>query len=123
MPSEIREQLVADWIVFQRTPETSPEYENRRQVVFEIDALCQQDPEQAWHFILEVLAREPDTNILGVLAAGPFEDLLEHHGAALVERVESLASRNERFRWLLRMLYQSVPEHLWVRIKRAAERP
>jgi hypothetical protein len=58
-------------------------------------------PEDCWKAILEVLARDPPKNVIGVLAAGALEDLIASHGAEFIERIESESRRNPAFRHLL----------------------
>jgi hypothetical protein len=60
--------------------------------------LTEDEPEVAWGLILDLIERAPDDDALGWVAAGPLEDLLCHHGAELIDRVEALASADARFR-------------------------
>ena len=55
---------------------------------------------EAWPLVLALLRATPDGE-LDVQAAGPLEDLVRVHGAALVGEVEAEAARDERFRWAL----------------------
>ena len=46
-------------------------------------------PEQAWEVILEILDKidpQPSDKFFQLLAAGPLEDLLAHHGEEFIER-------------------------------------
>lgn len=66
--------------------------------------LTEEPPERYLDAILEVLARVDHSSpspMLGVLAAGPLENLLNQHGEAVIERVEILARRDPGFRLLL----------------------
>lgn len=58
--------------------------------------------------------------VLGVLGAGPLEDLLSYHGNEFIGRVEAEADRNPKFRWVLRQVAQnSIPDDVWHRIQKA----
>jgi len=60
--------------------------------------LVEDDPETAWQAI-EMLVGHPDAeDVLGIIAAGPLEDLLAEHGERFVARVEQRARRDDRFR-------------------------
>jgi hypothetical protein len=123
MRSDQIESLAAAWLEFERTPEDAPEWESRRSVVFEFDQLCTSNPEAAWQAILAIVQRESDEEVLGVLAAGPLEDLLSRHGEALIERVEQQARADPRFRSVLRGLYQLfMTDEVWQRVQAAGGR-
>jgi hypothetical protein len=64
------------------------------------DTIRRGPSERAWELVTAVLRLAPDER-LGHLAAGPLEDLVKRHGEALVDRMESEAARDERFRWAL----------------------
>ncbi|GAB3358576.1 DUF6869 domain-containing protein [Lysobacter tyrosinilyticus] len=70
-------------------------------VVFEVIDLTGSEPETLWQFVLDVLALQPSNNVLGMLAAGPLEDLIQDHGAAFVDRVAAEAKSNQSFAALL----------------------
>jgi hypothetical protein len=59
--------------------------------------LVREDPEAAWTVIRAVLARCDDDRMLAYVAAGDLEDLLVHHGAAFIDRIEQEAASNPRF--------------------------
>lgn len=42
--------------------------------------LVEESPELCWQAILAILARKPNEKVLGILAAGPLEDLINDHG-------------------------------------------
>lgn len=84
--------------------------------VFErVDELKYEDPETLWDVIrLALDASQDETEVIEVLAAGPLEDLLVHHGAEFIERVEQEARRNPRFAHLLGGVWQSsMADDLW----------
>jgi len=77
--------------------------------------------EHAWLAILEVLSRSPNQDVVGVLAAGPLEDLVEEWGPEFIDRVELEARRNPAFRYLLGGVWQSSTNEVWSRIEKARE--
>jgi len=72
--------------------------------------------EASWIAILGVLAREPSDTVLGVLAAGPLEDLIHHWGPTFIERIEETARRDATFRALLGGVWQSSTPEVWDRV-------
>lgn len=77
-------------------------------------------PEDCWKAILEVLARDPPKEVIGILAAGALEDLIASHGAEFIERIESESRRNPAFRHLLGGVWKnsSTPD-VWARVEKA----
>lgn len=72
--------------------------------------LPREQPNLCLAAILEALNRidaSAPNRLLGVLAAGPLEDLLEHQEAAVVDGVDLLARRDPRFRLLLNGVWDS----------------
>src|SRR5205823_10508912 len=92
-----RDRLVAAWLALQHAEHGSQEYEKSWWALEEVDNLCHQSPDVAWDFILATLARDCSAEILGMLSAGPLEDLLARHGALVVDRVEAEARRDPHF--------------------------
>jgi hypothetical protein len=63
--------------------------------------------EDAWTTILEVLSRTRAEEALGILAAGPLEDLISEWGPSFIDRIETEARRNPAFQALLRGVWKS----------------
>jgi hypothetical protein len=57
--------------------------------------------EESWSCILEVISRSPLPKVLGMLAAGPLEDLIDDWGSNFIERIEVEATSNDTFRQML----------------------
>jgi len=69
--------------------------------------------------ILEILSRNPPKEVIEVLAAGPLEDLIAHHGSDFIERIEIEARRNPAFRQLLGGVWQNrTPPEIWARVQK-----
>jgi hypothetical protein len=77
------------------------------------------DPEDAWTCVLRVLAANPSEMVIANLAAGPLEDILNHHGAAFIDRIEAEAGRNPAFRDLMGGVWQRAGNAFWDRFDRA----
>ncbi len=112
-----KERLIAGWLALQRTAMGSREYEDAFWAFEELDDLCTDSPEDTWEIILGILARGPSDEEIGMLAAGPLEDLLARHGRYVIERVEREASRNPAFASLLGGVWQlTIPDDIWARV-------
>lgn len=77
------------------------------------------DAEDTWRVILAVLSQNPSDEIIGMLAAGPLEDLIEDQGTEFIERIETEARRNPAFRHLLGGVWKSSTPDIWARVERA----
>lgn len=76
--------------------------------------------EDLWRFILKVIERRPSEWALGMLAAGPVEDLISMCGCDFINRIEVEARRNPLFRETLLGVWQnSTAPDLWARVERA----
>jgi hypothetical protein len=78
---------------------------------------------RAWELVLAVLRLAPDDR-LGFFAAGPLEDLVKQHGAALLATIEAEAERDIRFRWALGGIWLSEsdwPRAVLERLVRASD--
>jgi hypothetical protein len=76
-------------------------------------------PEDCWLTILEILSRKPSEEVLGTLAAGALEDLIERDGPAFIERIEHQALRDSAFRRLLGGVWESSTPAVWARVEAA----
>jgi hypothetical protein len=80
-------------------------YETRDSALFwafeEIGEITRTDPERGWDLTLRLIARAPNPMFLSYVAAGPLEELLTHHGSAVIDRVELAARRDPKFRLAL----------------------
>ncbi len=83
----------------------------------------QQEAEDAWTTILEILARKPSAQVLGILAAGPLEDLIEEWGTLFIERIELESRQNPEFRHLLGGVWRSGTSVVWERVEKSRGAP
>jgi len=59
---------------------------------------CYRKPGTAWWFIKYLIQRADTEELLGHIGAGPLEDFVRAYAPEYIDRIESLARRNERFR-------------------------
>lgn len=85
--------------------------------------LAFENPEALWEFILEVLQRDPPTEVVEVLAAGPLEDCLAKCGEKVIDRVEERAKSDPKFRSLLGGVWRnSMSDDVWARVQASWDR-
>ena len=78
--------------------------------------------EAVWRFIVKVVARRPSEWALGVLAAGPIEDLIGEFGDDFIGRIERMAQRDPVFRQTLHGVWRTTSsEDVWARVVQARE--
>lgn len=76
--------------------------------------------EAGWCAILGILARRPPEQVLGLLAAGPLEDIIHYWGPNFIDRIERAAWDDFQFRNLLTGVWQSGSAEIWSRVQLAA---
>src|SRR6266516_7201622 len=110
-----RNRLVDTWIAAVAEQRGQPRYEANRRALETLDRHVHERPEEAWEVILAILARAAaDGRVVGILAAGPLEDLLVSHGPAFIDRVEERAQIDSDFKPLLGSVYQNrMPNDFW----------
>jgi len=89
-----------------------------------LQSLIENSPEEAWDMILAILERIESPELLEDLGAGPLEDLMRDHGPEFIDRVESLARENQRFRAAVSVVdgHLSIDSQVLERLRRAAAR-
>lgn len=112
------DELVDTWIEYQICDSESKEAENCFWAVRIAYSLTSKNPEELWRFTLGVLKRDPPPEALCVLAAGPLEDLLAHHGPAFRDRIEKESAANPKFKELLGGVWESdMEDEIWKRMQ------
>lgn len=111
------------WAAWQTDPRNHGK-QNTELIGFdEFDYVVRTHPEHAWQCILATVAEARSQPYLGVLAAGPMEDLLGLHGSAFIERVELEARKNPKFAWMLGGVWQcQMTDEIWNRVQRVWNR-
>jgi hypothetical protein len=88
-----------------------------------VEDLTRMDPELAWRVITLLVEEAPSEAVLGVIGAGPLEDLLSVYGEGMIDRVEERARTDEHFRQCLAAVWQSdMTDELWARVQNAVGR-
>jgi hypothetical protein len=78
------------------------------------------DPESIWLAILIIIEKTSSPKVIGILAAGPLEDLIGNHGSKWIDRIELEARRNPKLRYILGGAWQSsTPTEIWARVEKA----
>jgi hypothetical protein len=114
------DEWAATYIAFQQLPQKEQQASDKFWATERF--MCPAEPEQAedcWRVILEVLSRKPPPRVIGMLAAGALEDLIDDWGAMFIDRMELEARRSPAFRHLLGGVWESGPPEVWERVKSA----
>ena len=110
--SAIVEELLAEWLQL-NSPEAGDQWSKLSEAV-------RKDPEAAWCAILKLIQCDLTEEQLGLLAAGPLEDLLSEHGHTFIDRVEGEAATNRRFDNLLGGVWRlTMTDDVWNRVQKA----
>ena len=113
--------LAERWIAFWLAPERSPERSALMPIFNDATKLVASDADGAWHLVIEILRQAPAPTILEALAAGPLEEMLTQHGAAVIDRLEAEAATNPAFASLLAGIWQGLmPDDIWERVQAVA---
>ena len=111
------DSLVAAYCEFTKTPEESPRRDQLYWSFAKLFQASQSDPDLCLKLILAVLQADQSDRVLEQLAAGPMEELLVHHGAEVIDRVETRAGIDPVFRDMLGGVWRSqIARDVWVRI-------
>ena len=113
--------LATAWIQFQSLSKESLEYDQLFSVAERLDDLARSEPAAAWNVIQEIIALNQSDTILAMVGAGPFEDLMVHHGALLIDKVESCARASPAFRRMLGTVWKNaISDEVWDRLRAVA---
>jgi len=86
-----------------------------------MEKLSGERAEKCWQGILAVVARRPSEHVLGVLAAGLLEDLLDDSGPQFIERIEEQAQRDPIFKHMLTGVWRSGSPIVWSKLEAARD--
>jgi Variant SH3 domain len=123
-PEYAADEISAAWIAYwtnggQDNPHASDPYAWAN---VEVDWLEGNDPEKLWQVILDIYRRPDAAPLLGMLAAGPLENLLGLHGPAFIDRVESLAANDAQFAHALGGVWQfTMTDDIWKRVQAVSD--
>jgi len=120
MTESERESLVSAWIAAEEQYDVDATARYNDPTIDLINDLSRNEPDEAWEFINAVLAQHPSDKVVAVLAAGPLEDLLAHHGDEFIDRVEERAREDDAFNLLLGGVWRnSMKLRIWRRVEKA----
>jgi hypothetical protein len=87
-------------------------------------ALIDIKTEDAWSHILSLIEHAQSEDTLKLIGAGPLEDLLRDHADEFIERVESKAASDPKFKIGLSNVwgFTSMSEAMWIRIQNAVKK-
>ena len=117
------QRIARDWIHYQRLfCADDPEADAYMDSGWDLVELVGTSPFLALEAIklaLHLLSDEADNELLlACLAAGPLEDLLNWHGETMIGAVEAEAEQNEKFRALLRGVWNNeMTDSVWARVQ------
>ena len=95
MKTDNPKQIAQAWIVYQRNWWA---YEKA-------NTLCWRHPVKAWALLQQLLELADTKDLILDVGAGPLEDFIRHHAPSYIQRIESLAANNIRFRKALRNVW------------------
>ncbi|MCB2111313.1 MAG: hypothetical protein H6895_12070 [Defluviimonas sp.] len=118
-PDDIRtvEALVPLWLADNREERDEGDFPWSTLCVFEL----REHPEECWAFVRRALSEAETVWQVVMLAAGPLEDLIADHGAAVIDRIEREARHSARFHFALTGVWPQGGEDspVWSRIEAA----
>ncbi len=106
------------YIDFQSKDELPDEGDSSWWPVWKFYDLGEDNPEDCWNAIQLIIDKTDNEKVLGMLAAGPLEDLIEDHGHKFIERIEAEADRNPKFYKVLSWIWESGSHDIWSRIEK-----
>ncbi len=113
-----RERLMHEYIAYGEAPDGEEDWGWASD---RMHSLLEAIPELAWQLLVEMIERAPSDASLSFLAASPLEDLLSKDGPAFIERVETRAGENAKFRRAVGMLRRlGMTDEVWRRVQQAA---
>jgi hypothetical protein len=108
-------QIVARyWLVNWDSSTSNHEKELNSWVDHALYAAMQNDVDYAFRIIEAIHEQDTAQSQIEVFAAGPVEDLLVHHGAAAIQKVVDLASRDPKFARVLGGVWKrDMADNVW----------
>jgi hypothetical protein len=100
------ESIFGEWREEVRQAETA--WELTRLIESELD------PDKALSVILGIMALDSKDDEIDLLGAGPLEDFLNHFGPEYIDVIGELATKNPRFRMVLKGVWQTAEMDLAV---------
>lgn len=114
------DKIARAYLVISQSSMKSAKYVESEWVCDCVYELVYEHPNIAFDFVLTALDYFSEDRDIAFLAAGPLEDLVTKHGPLLIERIETAARQDRRFRYLLSGIWgkdHTDPE-VWRRIQK-----
>lgn len=108
------EDLITRWIREAQTGTIS------EPVWHDLSSAVAADPEAGWTLVLHLIEAAPDDEVLGLIAAGPLEELILESSSNMIDRLETQARRDPKFRRCLTGVWfeSQLPAEMVNRLKR-----
>jgi hypothetical protein len=123
-----KRRLAETWLQYRRESNNAPQADSERAEELSwaydcVDDMINEAPQTALDVILLALSMARDNSDVGVLAAGPLEDLIVRNGTVVIDRIEIEVARSAEFRQLLSGTWSqgSAGTEVWQRIQRAVK--
>lgn len=113
----IDENFIKEWIAYQQEAHADDNTDIHWTDDYLINLLLKNEFDTLWEFVMRVYRRGLSQAVIGILAAGPLEDVLAARGEEYIGRVDILAANDQRFRYLLGGVWQnSMSSEVWERV-------
>jgi hypothetical protein len=113
--------IASSWVQLHQAGKAPSEGNEHFWAYSTLDDIRHSDPDRCWHIILEIQRIDSSDGMIANLAAGPLEDLLTTSGDRVIDRVETQARTDRRFRDMLHLVWKNaMPDSIWDRVQRAA---
>ena len=112
-----RQQIISDFVRRYHDDRDLSESDAEFESIMTLDRLAYEQPELAWELILEIHALDQSSKVMGMLAAGPLEDVIEYHGPNFIDRIELFARHSPQFRLLLGGVWECSTPEIWARVE------
>jgi Family of unknown function (DUF6869) len=121
MESSELETIVKAWVTAQEADEGSETYQENEWAITKLIDWCAGNPQPnvVWQFVVAAYAQTTSEHVLGMISAGPLEDLLSGWGPEYIQRVETLAGKDPVFKGLLSGVWRRrITDDVWNRIQK-----
>jgi hypothetical protein len=81
--------------------------QNRHWAVEALTDLLDDDPDEAWRVVIELVVAADTEELLCRIGAGPLETLVTNHGERFISRIESAARSDAKFLTALSCVWAS----------------
>lgn len=113
----IDENFIKEWIAHQQETYADDNIDIHWTDDYLINLSLKNEFDTLWEFVMRVYRKDLSQAVIGILAAGPLEDVLAARGDEYIGRVEILAANDQRFRYLLGGVWQnSMSSEVWERV-------